>query len=77
MEKDMKNKITGKKIRAFVFIILIVMIGIGSTMVISRLFGEGLKALFPDYYALQFVYQAISVAVGLILVFVFHKKSAL
>ena len=77
MEKDMKNKITGTKIRAFVFIILTVLIGIGSTMVISRLFGEGLKALFPDYYALQFVYQAISVAVGLILVFVFHKKSAL
>ena len=74
---DKKNGSTGSRIKDFIFLIMTISIGIGSTMVISSFFGDHLEAVFKDMYVLDCVYQAISAAVGLILVLVFGRKSSL
>ena len=63
-----------QKMAKVAMIILTVTFGIGSGILISRLFGGQLKMLFPNYFALEFVSQLISVIIGFLMVILLRKQ---
>ena len=52
-------------------------LGLGSIFIVSYLFGDGLKAVFSNYWVLRFVHQLIEAIIGLALIFIYRKQKAL
>ncbi|MBR6256007.1 MAG: CPBP family intramembrane metalloprotease [Lachnospiraceae bacterium] len=72
------NKSTvSEKLIKVLCVILAIVLGLGSVLIISRLFGGSLKAVFPNYWARQFVDQLIMAIIGLALIFIFRKQKVL
>ena len=73
-----KNLSAGKGIRREwtkgMMILFAVAFGIGCSILIMSLFGKQLRILFPNYFALEFVSQLISVLIGFLMIFLLRKQ---
>ena len=73
---EKKSMVSEKLIKALL-VVSAVVLGLGSILVISYLFGDGLNAVFTNYWVLRFVHQLILALVCLAFIFIYRKQKAL
>ena len=77
MEKK-ENEITGmQKLGKGMLVILAIAFGVGGSILVGLLFGKPVKALFPNRFVQEFVLEALSAVLALVLIFLFQEKKVL
>ena len=72
-----KKSAGAEKLIKALLVVSAVVLGLGSIWVISYLFGNGLKAIFNNYWVLRFVHQLIQALVCLAFIFIYRKQKVL